>query len=103
MMMVTNHGSRRVASAACACLGACALGQAFVPRAYAADLLEGVMGLLGGAMSFGGAILLGLGLIMLAVQLRFDSACGSQLMAAIGMMILGVLMIAFKGLVGYAG
>ena len=61
------------------------------------------MSLLGGALSFGGAIMLGLGLIMLAVQLRFDNASGGQLMAAIGMMILGVLMIAFKGIVGYAG
>lgn len=92
-----------MASGACAFCGALALVHATIPKAHATDLLEGVMGLLGGAMSFGGAILLGLGLIMLAVQLRFDSAGGSQLMAAIGMMILGVLMIAFKGIVGYAG
>lgn len=102
-MNKTHATKRPVASDACALCGTLALVHATIPKAYAADLLEGVMGLLGGAMSFGGAILLGLGLIMLAVQLRFDSAGGSQLMAAIGMMILGVLMIAFKGIVGYAG
>ena len=105
--MTTAHTKSRKrqlsASAATAALGATVLSQAFVPRAYAGDLLQGVMSLLGGALSFGGAIMLGLGLIMLAVQLRFDNASGGQLMAAIGMMILGVLMIAFKGIVGYAG
>lgn len=103
--MMTRSPSRHrlAASVSTLLLGTAFLSQAFVPRAHAADLLEGVMGLLGGALSFGGGIFLGLGLIMLAVQLRFDQASGSQLMAAIGMMVLGVLMIAFKGIVGYAG
>lgn len=102
MLTRSPSGRRLAASTSALVLGSTFLSQALVPRAYAADLLQGVMGLLGGALSFGGGIFLGLGLIMLAVQLRFDQASGSQLMAAIGMMVLGVLMIAFKGIV-YAG
>lgn len=94
----TNATARR-ASTVFAAMAGLALSHQMVQRAWAADLLEGVMGLLGSALGFAGSIFLGLGLIMLAVQLRFDSAGGQQLMGAIGMLILGVLMIAFQGIV----
>ena len=69
------------------------MAMAATPMAFAAtgagSILGSMMALVQGGLQFGGAIVFGIGLIILAVNIRGDSPGGAPLIGAISMMVIG--------------
>lgn len=91
-----KRASKFVEAVGCAIVAACggtAALCAATQGAYAAQgagsILGSMMSLVQGGLQFGGAIVFGIGLIILAVNIRGDSPGGAPLIGAISMMVIG--------------
>ncbi len=93
---IRKKAARAIEAVGCAIVAAgggttalCAATQQAYAAQGAGSILGSMMALVQGGLQFGGAIVFGIGLIILAVNIRGDSPGGAPLIGAISMMVIG--------------
>ena len=91
-----KKASKLVEAVGCAIVAAgggstalCAATQSAYAAQGAGSILGSMMALVQGGLQFGGAIVFGIGLIILAANIRGESPGGAPLIGAISMMVIG--------------